>query len=79
VKQNRDAHRLAGDRHDPVGVAQSGDEMERGHQSWDQHRGQDQYQYRDWEEHRLTYISSAKRIAAFVFLNAARRCAILAR
>jgi hypothetical protein len=53
--------------------------MERGHQSWDQHRGQDQYQYHDWEEHRLTYISSAKRIAAFVFLNAARRCAILAR
>jgi hypothetical protein len=37
AKQRRDAHRLAGDRQEPVGVAQ------------------------------LTYISSAKRIAAFVF------------
>jgi hypothetical protein len=53
--------------------------MERGHQSWYQHRRHGQREYHDWKEHRLTYISSAKRIAAFAFLKAARRCGILAR
>jgi hypothetical protein len=54
-----------------------GDEIKRGHQGRDQHRAQGHCQYHDWKEHRFTYVSSAKRIAEFAFLKAARRCAIL--
>src|ERR1700758_5317960 len=51
------SHRASEHGHELVGIAQPGGEMERGHQSWDQHRRQGQHQYRDWKEHRFTYIS----------------------